>query len=258
MEKKEAIYFLSDFHLGTDGRLSSQEREKKLVRFFDQVSGDASTIYLLGDVFDYWFEYKRVIPKGYTRILGKLAQLRDNGVRIEFFIGNHDIWMFRYFEEEFGIPIHRGPIEVEHFGKTFLLAHGDGLGPGDRKYKMIRKIFTNPILQKMYASIHPNIGLRIMRKLSYRSRVQADEEERSFLGAEREWLIQYCEDELKTSPRDYFIFGHRHLPIDYLLSNEKSRYINLGDWLSNCSYARFDGSELKLLFFENESGKIYP
>ncbi|WP_235299215.1 UDP-2,3-diacylglucosamine diphosphatase [Portibacter marinus] len=258
MKEKEIIYFASDFHLGTDGALTSEEREKKLVRFFDEISKDANTIYLLGDIFDYWFEYNRVIPKGYVRILGKIAHLRDSGIKIEIFTGNHDIWMFRYFEDEFNIPVHKNPIRVTHNDKSFFLGHGDGLGPGDKKYKTIKKIFTNPVLQKMYGAIHPNIGLRIMRKLSKKSREKTHMEELEFLGPDREWLVRFCETYIKNNTVDYFVFGHRHLPIDYLLSDQKTRYINLGDWLTQYSYARFDGNELNLLFFENEEGKIYP
>ncbi|GLR18791.1 UDP-2,3-diacylglucosamine diphosphatase [Portibacter lacus] len=258
MEKKDAIYFVSDFHLGTDGKLTSKERERKLVRFLDSITHDAETIYLLGDIFDYWFEYNRVIPKGYVRLLGKLANLKDAGVNIEFFTGNHDIWMFKYFEEELDIPIHREPLFVEHDGKKFILAHGDGLGPGDRSYKMIKKVFTNPFLQKLYSTIHPNIGLRLMRKFSSKSRENSDLEELKFLGADREWLVQFCESYIEESEIDYFVFGHRHLPIDYKLSNNHSRYINLGDWLNHFSYAKFKNSKLDLLFFENEHGKIYP
>jgi len=258
MKKKEVIYFASDFHLGTDGALSSIEREKKLVRFLDMISEDATTIYLLGDIFDYWFEYNRVIPKGYVRLLGKIANLKDSGIKIEFFTGNHDIWMFRYFQDELNIPVHKRPIKVVHYDKTFFLGHGDGLGPGDRRYKTIKKVFTNPILQKMYGAIHPNIGLRIMRKLSSKSRENTHMEELQFLGPEKEWLLKFCESYIRENDIDFFVFGHRHLPIDYLLSNDHSRYINLGDWLSQYSYARYDGYEFKLLFFENENGKIYP
>lgn len=256
--EKNAIYFVSDFHLGTDGHMSSKDREKKLLRFFDKISQDAEKIYLLGDFFDYWFEYKSVVPKGYVRIFGKLASLRDSGIEIEFFTGNHDIWMYRYFEDEFNIPIHRHPINVKHQGKSLLLAHGDGLGPGDKKYKLIKKVFTNPILQKLYGMIHPNIGLRMMRKFSSTSRKNSDPNEEGFLGAEKEWLVQYAESYSQETCPDYFVFGHRHLPIDYSHSNGTSRYINLGDWLNHYSYARMENGNLELLFFENENGKIYP
>jgi UDP-2,3-diacylglucosamine hydrolase len=255
---KKAIYFVSDFHFGTDGQLTSLEREKKLVRFFDSIEENAEKIYLLGDVFDYWFEYKRAIPKGFVRILGKIASMRDSGIEIEFFTGNHDMWMFKYFEEEFNIPIHRAPLQVELQGKNFLLGHGDGLGPGDRKYKMIKKVFANKVLQKLYGTIHPNLGLRLMRKFSSKSREFNSPEELTFLGPEKEWLVQYSEEYIKENKVDYLVFGHRHLPIDYSLSNGESRYVNLGDWLSHYSYGKLENGKLELLFFENEHGKIYP
>lgn len=257
MSKKNATYFVSDFHLGANGSLTSEEREKKIVRFLNKIAEDAATIYLVGDVFDYWFEYKKVIPKGFSRIFGNLAELKDNGVKIEFFTGNHDIWMFRYFEDEFGIPIHRNTIDIRLGEKTIHLGHGDGLGPGDTGYKFIKKIFTNKLLQKLYGSIHPNIGLGIMRRFSKKSRgINSDSD--VFMGPEKEWLVQYAESILEVKHYDYFVFGHRHLPINYELSNGKSRYINLGDWLNHYSYARFENQELQLLFFENEKGKIFP
>lgn len=257
MEKASAIYFVSDFHLGTDAKETSRQREQRVIRFLDMISEDASHIYLLGDIFDYWFEYKRVIPKGYARLLGKLGSLVDQGVKIEFFIGNHDMWMFRYFEEELGIPIHRSPKEVIHSEKRFLIGHGDGLGPGDHGYKMIKRIFSNRLLQILYSTIHPNIGLRIMRSFSKKSR-ESNSEPKKFLGPENEWLVQYCEAFLENKEMDYFVFGHRHLPIDYKLSNDISRYINLGDWLTHYSYAKFTGDQLNVLFFENEEGHIFP
>jgi len=257
MEKK-AVYFVSDFHLGAAGQLSSIDREKKLLRFFNSISKDAEKIYLLGDVFDYWFEYNRVVPKGFVRVLGKFAEMRDSGIEIEFFTGNHDIWMYSYFEDEFDIPIHREPLRVEHQGKSMLLGHGDGLGPGDKNYKFIKKVFTNRILQILYGMIHPNLGLRLMRKFSNKSREHSSPEELSFLGPEKEWLVQYSESYILENEVDYLVFGHRHLPIDYSLSNGESRYVNLGDWLSHYSYARMENGNLELLFFENEHGKIYP
>ncbi|NNF35008.1 MAG: UDP-2,3-diacylglucosamine diphosphatase, partial [Saprospiraceae bacterium] len=163
-------YFASDFHLGLDVSISSLEREKKIVRWMDGIKNDAKAIYLVGDVFDYWFEYGTVIPKGYTRLLGKLAELRDIGIPIYFFIGNHDMWMFRYLDEEMGIPIYRQPIQREIDGKKFFIGHGDGLGPGDHGYKFIKSIFSNRFCQWLFARIHPNLGIRIMKYVSGRSR----------------------------------------------------------------------------------------
>lgn len=257
MKEKEVIYFVSDFHLGIDGKVSSKEREQKLLRFFDFISSDATMIYLVGDVFDYWFEYKRVIPKGYSRFLGKIGSLIDKGISIEFFTGNHDMWMFHYFQDEFGIPIHRNPIQRIHDGKVFYIGHGDGLGPGDKGYKFIKKVFGNRLCQKLFGTIHPNIGLKIMKAFSRKSR-NMETSVNHFLGPENEWLIQFSEALIENQRIDYFVFGHRHLPIDYTLSNGTSKYINLGDWLQHESYGRYTNGKLEMLFFENADGKVFP
>ena len=213
-------------------------------------------IYLVGDIFDFWFEYSTVIPKGFVRIQGKLAELRDGGLPIYFFTGNHDMWMFRYFEEELGIPTYRKPIIREWGGKKFLIGHGDGLGPGDHSYKFIKKVFANPVCQWLFARLHPNFGIGLANYWSGRSR-GANPEAPKFLGEDQEWLIAYANRKLENQDIDFFIFGHRHLPIDYVLKNGKSRYINLGEWLNFNSYAVFDGEEVVLKFFENEAGKVY-
>ncbi len=253
------IYFISDFHLGADVKENpSKERERRICRWLDMAKEDAAMIYLVGDVFEFWFEYKKVIPKGFVRLLGKLAELRDAGIPIEFFIGNHDMWMFRYLDDELGIPIHRQHVIREHFGKRFFIHHGDGKGPGDSKYKLLKKIFSNTINQWLFRWLHPDIGIRLANAWSNRSRKNHKEEEKYFLGEKKEWLIGYSERKLKTLNEqiDFFVFGHRHLPIDYTLSNGTSRYINLGEWLSHNSYAVFDGKEMKVEFFENPEGKI--
>lgn len=250
------IYFASDFHLGIDARTSSVERERQLVRWLDQIGRDAREIYLVGDIFDFWFEYSTVIPKGHVRLLGKLAELRDNDVPIHFFTGNHDMWMFRYFEEEMGIPIHRGPVFREWNGKRFLIGHGDGLGPGDHGYKMLKKVFANPLCQWLFARLHPNFGIGLARYWSGKSR-KAKALPPAFLGEDKEWLIAYAERKLESKDIDFFIFGHRHLPIDHVLKNGKSRYINLGEWMNFNSYAVFDGEDVQLKFFENADGKVY-
>ena len=249
-------YFASDFHLGVDAKLTSKNRERQIVRWLDYISQDAEAIYLVGDIFDFWFEYKRVIPKGYIRLLGKLATLRDKKIPIYFFTGNHDMWMFRYLDEELGIPIYRQPIVREIQGKTFFIGHGDGLGPKDYNYKRLKKIFSNPICQWLFARLHPNFGIGLASFLSKKSRKTKGPHGR-FLGKEREWLITYANKKLEKIQADYFIFGHRHLPIDYTLKNNKSRYINLGEWLYHNSYAVFDGKDIKIEFFENENGKVY-
>jgi UDP-2,3-diacylglucosamine hydrolase len=252
-------YFASDFHLGVPGKLSSVARERQIVRWLDMVKTDAAAIYLVGDVFDFWFEYKRVIPKGYIRLFGKLAELRDANIPIYFFTGNHDMWMFRYLEDELDIPIYREPIIRSINGKTFFIGHGDGLGPNDYGYKFIKKVFNNRLCQWLFARLHPNFGIGLADFLSRRSRAQDPVEER-FLGEEGEWLIAYANRKIERldTPIDYFVFGHRHLPIQYLLSNKKSQYINIGEWLHHCSYGVFDGNQMEIRFFENEEGKLFP
>jgi len=245
-------YFASDFHLGLDASISSLEREKKIVRWLDSIKDDAKAIYLVGDVFDYWFEYGAVIPKGYTRLLGKLAELRDSSIPIYFFIGNHDMWMFRYLDEEMGIPIYRQPIQREIDGKTFFIGHGDGLGPGDHGYKMIKSIFSNRLCQWLFARIHPNLGIRIMKYVSGRSRHTHDEED-AFLGQDKEWLVQFCESTIKKEDIDFFVFGHRHLPIEHQLSNGHSIYYNLGDWLQYFTYLEVEDGIPSLKTFEESS-----
>ncbi len=249
-------YFVSDFHLGTDGRLTSRDREKQIVRWLDEIVKDAKELYLVGDVFDYWFEYKQVVPKGFVRLLGKLAELRDNGLPIYFFTGNHDMWMFRYLEDEFDIPIYRKPIIREINGKKFYIGHGDGLGPGDYGYKFIKWVFGNPICQWLFERLHPNFGLWLMRFSSGSSR-QAHPPKPQFLGEQKERLVQFCNEQLIQGDFDYFIFGHRHLPIDHTLKNGNSRYINLGEWINYNSYAVFDGEQLAIKFFENEDGTVF-
>lgn len=250
------IYFASDFHLGVDARCTSAERERQLVRWLDQASRDAEEIYLVGDVFDFWFEYGTVVPKGYVRLLGKLAELTDGGLPIHFFTGNHDMWMFRYFEEELGIPTYRQPIIREWNGKTFMIGHGDGLGPNDTGYKMLKKIFANPLCQWLFARLHPNFGIGLANYWAGQSR-KANPATPKFRGAGREWLIAYAERKLETMDIDFFIFGHRHLPIDYVLNNGKSRYINLGEWKNFNSYAVWDGEDVSLHFFENGEGVVF-
>jgi UDP-2,3-diacylglucosamine hydrolase len=249
-------YFASDFHLGVNGRLSSADREKQIVRWLESIRHDASEIFLVGDIFDYWFEYRQVIPKGFSRLIGKLGELRDQGIPISFFTGNHDMWMFTYFQDELGIPIHRSPIHRIIEGKSFYIGHGDGLGPGDQGYKFIKKVFSNKLCQWAFARIHPNLGVSIMKYWSGKSR-DSQREDKRFLGKDKEWLIQFAEETIKSNEIDYFVFGHRHLPIDYDLSNDKSRYINLGDWLEFNSYGVFDGTTMELAFFETEK-RVFP
>lgn len=242
------IYFASDFHLGIPDRESSLAREKRICQWLDEIKKDAAALYLVGDLFDAWFEYKRVVPKGYTRFLGKLAELSDNGLRIEAFTGNHDLWMLGYFQDELNIPVHHAPIEREYNGKKFIIAHGDGLGPGDHGYKILKKVLRSPLSQWLYRRLHPDSGVGMAEWFS-RLGPKHGVEEKPFLGPDKEWLVQYALDKLKDEHIDYFIFGHRHIAIEYPLPNN-SLYVNLGDWIRYDSYAVFDGKDLKLQFYK--------
>ena len=243
------IYFLSDFHLGAPDAASSLEREKKICRFLDIAKTDASVIFVVGDLFDFWFEYSAVVPKGYVRILGKLAELTDIGIAVHFFVGNHDMWMKNYFQTELNIPVYFEPKEFVFNNKIFLIGHGDGLGPGDEGYKMMKKVFRNPACQWLFGVLPPNMGIGLANYFSKKSRAKTGLVEEVFMGEENEWLITYSKEILKNKPVDYFIFGHRHLPIDCKLNNN-SRYINLGEWIKYCSYAVFDGEKIELLYYK--------
>ena len=247
------IYFLSDFHLGAPDHASSLEREKIIVRFLDEIKNDASEVFLVGDMFDFWYEYRRVVPKGYVRLLGKLAELSDAGIQLHFFVGNHDMWMKGYFQKELNMPVYFEPKEFERNGQKFLIGHGDGLGPGDHGYKRLKKIFRNPVCQWLFGILPPVIGVGIADYMSKRSRRQTTEEK--FLGEEKEWLIIYSKETLQKNFYNYFVFGHRHLAIDYRLS-ETSRYVNLGDWIRYFTYAVFDGEKLELKSYTGKGDKI--
>lgn len=241
------IYFLSDFHLGAPGYEQSLIREKKIVSFLDRVKHDAFMIFIVGDLFDFWYEYKKVVPKGFVRILGKLAELTDLGITVKFFVGNHDMWMNGYFEKELNIEVFYEPREFTFNNKLFLIGHGDGLGPGDHRYKFLKKIFRSRVSQRLFGMMHPSLGIGLADYFSRKSRAATGSSDERFLGEDKEWLIVYCREKLQVKHVDFFIFGHRHLPIDYQL-NAKSRYVNLGDWINYFSYAVFDGDQLELKY----------
>jgi len=244
------IYFASDFHLGSPDFAESRKRENRVVRWLDEIAPDCAELFLMGDVFDFWFEYQTVVPKGFIRLQGKLASMSDAGVKIYFFKGNHDMWVNDYFTKEMGISIVSDELIIERAGKTFFLHHGDGLGPGDRKYKLLRKIFRNPVCQWLFALVPPRIGLGIANAWSRSSRAASKQEE-VFMGEDKEWLATYAKEQLTRQYYDYFVFGHRHLPLDLDLGGG-SRYINTGEWLNFNSYAVFDGKHLSLKYFEKE------
>lgn len=243
------IYFSSDNHLGAPTDALSKPREAKFVKWLDEIKEDAAAIFLLGDLFDFWFEYKHAVPKGFVRTLGKLAEIRDSGIPIYFFVGNHDLWMCDYFEKEIGIPVYHKAKEFTFNNKTFLIGHGDGLGPGDKGYKRMKKVFTNKFFQWCYRWLHPDIGIPIAKHLSVKNKLISGDEDAKFLGEENEWLVQYAKRKLETKHYDYFIFGHRHLPMEIKVA-ENSEYINLGDWISHYTYGKFDGEKMTLETFD--------
>ncbi len=250
MSKKQSIiYFVSDAHLGIPNYKQSLEREKKLVAFLEAARLDATEIFLLGDIFDFWFEYKTVVPKGFVRLLGKIAEITDSGIPVHYFTGNHDMWIFDYFSKELGVIMHKKPLEYEIDGKLFLIAHGDGLGPGDYGYKTIKAVFSSRLSQKMFSWFHPGFGTRLALFFSKRSRLANGKKDEIFLGEEKERLIQYCKEKLKEKPFEYFIFGHRHLPLDIPVG-ANARYINTGEWVQSFSYAVYDGEKVTLKTFQ--------
>jgi UDP-2,3-diacylglucosamine hydrolase len=242
------IYFASDFHLGVPDHASSLIREKRIIAWLDSIKHDAHSIYLLGDIFDFWFEYKHTVPKGYIRLLGKLAEIRDSGIPIIFFTGNHDMWMFDYFPKELNIPIYREPILLEVGNQRLLIGHGDGLGPGDFTYKFLKQFFNSKICQWLFARIHPNLGMTIAHTWSRRSRISNIKKEEKFNGEEGEFLWVYCSELEKKQHHDYYVFGHRHLPLTLKVS-ENSTYINLGEWVSFNTYAEYNGTNVDLKTF---------
>lgn len=246
------IYFASDFHFGIPDHLTSIAREKLVCRWLDQVCEDAGIIFLVGDIFDTWFEYRNVVPRGYTRFLGKLAEITDSGIQVEAFTGNHDLWMRNYFEQELNIPVHHEPIRRTYNHKSFFIGHGDGLGPGDHGYKFLKSVLRSPVSQWIYRRVHPDTGVGLASWFSQLGSKHADMAVKEFRGADKEWLVQFCLETLQTEKIDYFIFGHRHLALEYALPGD-SLYINLGDWIVFNSYAEFNSDSLKLKYFEKSA-----
>ena len=250
------IYFASDFHLGVPDYESSLQREKKLVHWLESIRKDASAIFLMGDIFDFWYEYKTAIPKGYSRLLGKLAELTDAGIEIHLFRGNHDIWAFDYFQKELNIQLHRKPLITKSRGKTFFLAHGDGLGPGDKGYKVLKKVFEFKLNQWLFRWIHPDWGTRLGLYFSRKSRIanmaKSGKKENN-IPLEKEMLYIFSKSEHVLNPEiNYFIFGHRHILVQHPL-NEKCELIILGDWIAHFSYAIFDGEKMELKHYTEKN-----
>ncbi len=239
------LYFASDFHLGAPDDESSLIREKKIIKWLDKMAVNAAAIFLVGDLFDFWFEYHKTIPKGFIRFQGKLAELSDAGVPIHIFTGNHDLWMKEYFPKELGVKVHHDPIQIEVNNRLFYVGHGDGLGPGDSKFKLFKKIFRNPFSQWLFQWIHPSIGIWVAQKWSEKSRTFDKEVETL---TENEALLEYCKEVEQRKHHDFYIFGHRHLPLELTVS-ENSTYFNLGEWVNHCTYLEFDGNKADLKTF---------
>lgn len=239
------IYFASDQHFGAPNFKDSRERERIFMSWLNHVQKDAAALFLLGDLFDFWFEYKTVVPKGFVRTLGKLAEISDSGIPIYFFVGNHDLWMKGYFENELNITTYHDIREFSFNGKSFLIGHGDGKGPYDKGYKRMKKIFTFPFSKWLYRWLHPDIGVRLAQYLSVKNKLISGDEDKNFLGDNKEWLALYAKKKLETKHFDYFIFGHRHLPLEIKVG-DNSTYFNLGDWINHYTYGVFDGTEFCL------------
>ena len=238
-------YFISDAHLGLHPPVESSEREKLLVSWLDSIKNDVRELFLVGDIFDFWHEYKRVVPRGFIRFLGKLAEISDLGAKIHFFTGNHDIWAYDYFPTEIGMQVHREHIIREINGLRLFIGHGDGLGSGDKGYKLMKFIFTNRTLQWLFARIHPNFALWFGQKWSKNSRYAKGYVAEPYRGDDKELQVVFARKTLKSEHFDYFIFGHRHVPFEIQVG-EKSKVINLGDWINNFSYVVIDGNTLEL------------
>ena len=247
LNPSKRIYFCSDNHLGSPNRNLSLEREKIFITWLDQIKTDAQAIFFLGDLFDFWFEYKRVVPKGFTRLFGKLAELSDSGIDLFFFVGNHDCWIGNYFEDELGINVFHKKVDLNIDNYNILIGHGDGLGPGDNKYKFLKLLFRNPILKKLFSFIHPDIGISLGKFLSQKNKIISGDE-KVFESEDKEMLFSYCKDVLKTKYYHFFIFGHRHVPLELDLGNN-SKYFNTGDWITHFSYLVYDGNSFNLNYF---------
>lgn len=239
------LYFASDFHLGVPTYEKSLEREKRIVAWLDHVKKDAEAIYLVGDLFDFWFEYKHTAPKGFIRLLGKIAEISDSGIPVHLFTGNHDMWMKGYLPKELNVKLHTAPITLHAQGKTLYVGHGDGLGPGDHKYKFLKRFFASPVCQWLFARLHPNLAFGVANYFSRKSRLATGKTDEHFLGNENEWLYVFCKDYLKTTKVDYFVFGHRHLPLTLDVEG-KATYINLGEWMNYNTYAEMANGSLVL------------
>ena len=248
LSEGKKIFFISDFHLGVPTAEISLERERKIIRWIESVQAEAQAIFFVGDVYDFWFEYKYTIPKGFMRFQGKLAELADRGIKLYFFPGNHDLWMFGYYEKELGATVSRKPIQFTINQKKFYVVHGDGYGPRDKLHKLMLKVFESRFFQAIFHNVPNWFSYGIAQNWSKHSRIANADFDEKFLG-EDEWLWAYSKQLELIAHHDYYIFGHRHLPLD-LKVGDNARYINLGEWFRACTYAVFDGNEVAFKKFE--------
>ena len=245
-------YFLSDAHLGCWAIPDNKAHEQKLIKWLDTIEPDCEALYLLGDILDFWFEYKQVVPKGFVRFFGKLASMTDKGIPVHWFCGNHDIWMFRYVQEELGVIVHTDSITTTIHGKSFFLSHGDGLGDPSVSFKILRKTFHNKFNQWLFSWIHPDLAIAFGYKWARNSRLKRINDPETYLGEDKEYLVQFAKKHLQSmgdEAPDFYIFGHRHILLDLMLSS-KNRLCILGDWFNQFSYGVFDGTNFSLELFE--------
>ena len=249
LNKGKSIYFSSDNHLGAPNYSDSLIREKLFISWLDKIKTDAQVIFLLGDLFDFWFEYYKSVPKGFTRVLGKLAELSDSGIKIYFFVGNHDYWTMDYFQKEIGMEVLKKPTEFKINNKLFFVGHGDGLGPGDFKYKFLKRIFRNPLFIFLFRINYPWFGIPLGNFFSRKNKILSGNNIK-FKSKENEILYHFCKKKLNVKHYDFFIFGHRHLPLKIELGNS-SCYFNTGDWINHYSFLHFKDDSLELKYFKN-------
>ena len=248
----DKTFFITDSHLGSGA--DSRKRECDMVQWLTAIEPEARTVIMLGDIFDFWFTYKYAVPRGYVRLLGKMAQMVDSGIEFHFFIGNHDMWLFDYLEKEIGVTMHTEPEEMVIDGKHFLMGHGDGMDNGDRHYNFLKRVFRSRLNQWLFAGIHPNIGFPLANRWSANSRRKHSLLANSYLGDDKEAIFQYCTRRQKENiaaelpPYDFFLFGHRHTPVCRPIGD--AMYVNVGNWIENRDYAVFNGKKLELLKFE--------
>ncbi len=242
-------YFASDFHLGMPDKQSSREREATIIEWLTHIQNDAGHIFLMGDLFDFWFEYRHVVPKGFVRFLGKIAELTDSGIPVWFFVGNHDMWVRDYFQQELGVRVFFDPISVVVGNLRLHIGHGDGLGPGDKTYKVLKIFFRSIWCRRLFGALHPSWGIRLAQFFSRQSKLRHEKKgDFAFKGPQGEWLWHYCQHIETQTHHDGYVFGHRHLPLDLVLPSQ-SRYLNCGEWMSARSYVVCDGKMLELKFF---------